>query len=495
MHPKEAGVLFLYILITQATPWTPSTYTFIIDSIRTTVNTAALLTQLMYYNSLPGSHKTILHDLMKIIVGSYGLLTLIAYISNSFINLMPKTTVALLHHYPIVICWSSKGFVFDQIFFFNTLLLILLRAYFNCYPNMLFNVKEKIWWIIFAGCNLAYLVETNIFYFQQSNQMCKLDFIEKLKIAMKLKVDDAKIETYKGLSIVSLIVLLMAPLAEILSRIVIKIRSSIKKKLNNKYRLQNTQSRSRNLGVTNKSLMIKHTISNSFDSNEIDNVSEDEPIQKDGRVSAKDKFRNFNSELTLTVKDISFAGSPVNKNFSPQRNNHALNATTAKMNINTINVEPVNSESIGLDDIIVISSSYEDQGIKSFETNEHPESLKITTPAKLAKPSSLPFTNRETSSNPKQEMNIGIGFFGLNILIAIFIVFFALKFLRKFESIDKDTYLYISLWFNLNLGKLIDTLLPLYWLLRKHHSKDYAIRKIQIFKDSIIQTMTTQFNY
>ena len=76
----------------------------------------------------------------------------------------------------------------------------------------------------------------------------------------------------------------------------------------------------------------------------------------------------------------------------------------------------------------------------------------------------------------------------LNLVAAIITMFIALRIIRQYDIVDKDTYVYISLWLNLKIGKLVETLLPLYWLLKKQPSKEYAVRKLKMWWGVLGQT-------
>jgi hypothetical protein len=446
MTPKKTFILLLYILITQATPWTPSLYTFIIDFFSIVVSNTALTLIIKFYNSIPISKKTILHGLMKVLVISYGFLITIKFFTYSTLNLVPQAALSLLYKYPIIICWGHKGFVFDQIFFFNIMLLIILRAFFNCYPNMLFNLCEKMMWFLIVGCNMIYLIQTHIKFYQQSKNMCTVRFIEMLKVAMKLEIDDTRIATHSGLSILTILALLLAPFAEILSRITIKARTlNIKEKFSKRYLLENLQKipklRRKSLKLTNiQSLTDQQTPERIFTMNKATRIN--------GRVPDKSSCpKNQQRELVMNVEDIS------DTSHSNKSNNKYATHELGEV------------ESLGLQEIRVIGT---DDQIRSAD--------------------SILNTNVDQTNESQCQTKISIGMVGLNLVAAIITMFIALRIIRQYDIVDKDTYVYISLWLNLKIGKLVETLLPLYWLLKKQPSKEYAVRKLKMWWGELGQT-------
>ena len=410
--------------------------------------------------------KTFLHEIMKILIISFGVITNINYVSIAIFDLMPDIALELLHKYPSMVCSSLKGFGMPGIIFFNSMVLIILRAYFNCYPYYLFNMNEKIMWIVHGTCNLIYVVKVNTSLYQQNQSTCNVDLIEMLKVAMNLDIDKTKVRTYKGLDPLTVIMLLLAPLAELLSRIILKLRSMrTKSDPGNKYRLTN------DIQFPFKTNKISTDVQPALTPNQIKSESV-KPLE--GNIYFHRETIEIVDERSSTNKGELISSS---KDWPQEACANQLGEAqierkqkAKKIGGKIIKVGPV-------ENLPTISET-----IAKIDTgNQDLEGDIIIQPANPTE------VHLQKISRNKKDTDSGLhGFLSLTAIIFVFII---IGFLRHYDIVNKETYDFISTWINLKTNRLVNALLPLHWLLRKQHSKDFAIRKLKIWKDFVTDSL------
>ena len=458
MKHRNMACLLLYILIIQVTPLTPSVYTFLTDSLRVTITNVSLILLYKYYGSLPMVQKTFLHEIMKILIISFGVITNINYVSMAAFDLMPDIALELLHKYPNTVCSSLKGFGMPGIFFYNTMTLIILRAYFNCYPYYLFNMNEKIMWIVHVVCNMIYFVKVNTSHYLQSRSTCNVDLIEMLRVAMKLVIDETKVKSYKNMDTLTIILVLLAPLAELLSRVILKIRSMKKKSdPSNKYRLTTDiqlSFKTNEISSEIETHLPPHQLQ--LESDKVDIYQETVEIVSGGCSTSK-------RELALRAKHWSQESSV----------NHFGVVSTER-----IKKAEKNGGKIIIVEPMEILPTISELVANAERGNQVQEGdLKIMN---LTKPLNLHISGKKKSTDATIH-----GFLSLTAVIFVFII---IAILRKYEVMNKKMYSYISSWANLKTNKLVNALLPLHWLLRKKQPRDFASRKVKIWIDMAVES-------
>ena len=94
------------------------------------------------------------------------------------------------------------------------------------------------------------------------------------------------------------------------------------------------------------------------------------------------------------------------------------------------------------------------------------------------------YPNNETSTT-RSNISISEGLVGFNIIIGYLILLKVLKTLSNLEiqGIDKSSLEKLYIWVNYVANRLVNDFLPIYWLLRKRHSREFAKRKLAIWKE------------
>ena len=458
MNKTSIALFVLYGFVIQITPWNPSAYSFAIETIEICISNFALWLVNEYYESLLSSKRTFLHYIMKIIVLSFG---------STLLNLFPETTIKMLYQFPSIICMIRDGYGFGHMAFCNILILVILRAGFNAFPKHFFHFNEQkmvqIIWLV----NFIYQIETFMFNFFQSYTMCDSNLINSLRITLNLNIDENRISTYNGISFFSKFLLIMAPSAQVLSMLIIKCQSPTTKKSIQRFK-------QRRLFKVIPEEQVTINLKHAEEGNEVTTKTssqsqcEEEKIQE----TKKEKEWKGNRELILGITDLSFLQAQAGN--SPEgiiiANINETVKEEEKIKVKVIYAQEENKlEHLDLDEIITISEP---------DNNQDSKGAKNQVEAKNGQ--KIAFDDIKDGTK--------IGLVGFNILLVLIIILCIGRIIQAYDvqGINKKFLDYMITWFSLKIGRMIESMLPLYWLLRKSESREFAVRKIKYYKTMIL---------
>jgi hypothetical protein len=324
-------------------------------------------------------------------------------------------------------------------------------------------MNEKIMWIVHVVCNMIYVVKVNTSHYLQSRSTCNVDLIEMLRVAMKLVIDETKVKSYKNIDTLTVILVLLAPLAELLSRVILKIRSMKKKSdPSNKYRLTTD-------------------IQLSFKTNEISTEIETHlpphQLHLESAISLEEKIDIYQE----TVEIVS-GGCSTSKRELALRAKHWSQESSVN-HFGVVSTERIKKAEKNGGKIIIVEPMEILPTISELVANAERGNqvqegdLKIMNPTK---PLNLHISGKKKSTDATIH-----GFLSLTAVIFVFII---IAILRKYDVMNKKMYSYISSWANLKTNKLVNALLPLHWLLRKKQPRDFASRKVKIWIDMAVES-------
>ncbi len=94
--------------------------------------------------------------------------------------------------------------------------------------------------------------------------------------------------------------------------------------------------------------------------------------------------------------------------------------------------------------------------------------------------------NAETHILQDQKGEINLDAIGLYTIISSILFIITLRTLMRYRVHEEFEFLEeMYKWFNLAIERAFGATLPIYWLLRKDHSRDYAARKMNQFLDAL----------
>ena len=532
MNSKVSIALFImYVIFTQATPITPSTYTFIVDSLHMVVYSAALYLTYLYYNSLPESHKTVLHEIMMYLIVFLSIRSILYYIMSVLINLFPNAVVSLLYTFPNIFCFIAEE-LFNQLAALYVVIIVILRAALNAFSNIFLNINDALLmkgvWIL----TIVYIIEANLHHYLQNYSLCYDGFIERLLRIVELEIDETKVNTFTGLSPLSSFLILLAPVLEIMSQAIIKIRAYRRAKevlvklnkinsLNKVNFIPNARVDSESQIIHRDTLFADHQnipteipLEDKNCSNETDDLQNQHSvivhhteINENQYNNHDDSLENVNKRRMVDVLPVSpqvkrsgnsrFSGRDLSeKEMIPKQakiNEPDLSIFVLPAVADTTIMTTKTSSS-------VLNSSFLSSGIPTdpndelinlkkiteiVTTNENKTSEIINADIKKKGNSTTASYPSNETSTTRSNISISEGLVGFNIIIGYIILLKVLKTLSNLEiqGIDKSSLEKLYIWVNYVANRLVNDFLPIYWLLRKRHSREFAKRKLAIWKE------------
>ena len=500
------ALLILYAIFTQATPLTPSIYTLFVDTVHMIVNTVALYLVYLYYRSLPDSRKTVLHEIMIYLIVILGFRTTMFYIGFVLNNLFPEAVVSVLYNFPNTFCWLITG-LFNQLAGLFVVIIVILRAAFNAFPHIFLNLNDTVVMKGVWSLTTIYIIEVNLHHYLQNYGMCDEGFIQRLQTIVELEIDESKINTYSGLSPLSLLLLLLVLVSEFLSRAIIKIR--LYKRSGNKFAtalLPPTK-------VLPLEVCVVSTLKDDLElqylpvdkPRELSNNDQQERTQDNSDVNESENSVIHHSALVHNTE----SGEPSDNQYNDYTNGldvssvnriiyvlpvspaHTQTPTPSAENLSpTLNSKEFDSKRLG------VISKFFGEIPHSIETNHNENTQKELTDMEQNQSSSL---NQSKVTSPSTNPNIGTkksssvseGLVGFNIIIGYIILINVLRILNhsNIQGLDKTLLNKVYIWANYISGKLVTDFLSIYWLLRKHHSRQFAKRKLNIWKERALSKM------
>ncbi len=396
---------------------------------------------------------------MKIIVISFGLTITIRMCGRSLLNLAPETTIDLLYRFPSVICMLYDGYGFANLTFYSIWVLITLRALFNAYPNLMFLLDDYHLTLLFWIVNVIHQTDGFVFFYQQSNTMCDKNAIEGIRVSLNLHIDESKIGTYGGISTFGKLFLLMPLFAEILSRVVIKWRV-YKRKIS--VRRNNIIVPARQIEVENKDvIIIVHDLGVDTGTSEVNKKLNTEDI-----FDNESEIKSSSNEDVISMKQVIFDAWK-----SPRES-----AVPSQVSISAVDLKDTELDLVSVDSRESTHSlqkaNYE-RDVKAVESNKF-----VSQPMKVND-----FKVGNAGNN-----NISLGLVGFKILLVLFLFFSIAKIITAtgLSGDYKDQIEYCIILFLFKMGRLVESMLPLYWLLRKKDTRKFAVRKLKYWKDFLV---------
>ena len=459
MNRKEISLLIIYAIWLQISPWHPSIYSCIIDILMTAINDITLVVLYQYYQSIPESKRSFLHYIMRIIVVSLGLTTTVRMCGRCLINIAPEFTIDLLYKLPSLICMLQDGYGFSHVTFSSIMILITIRALFNAYPNLMFLFEDGHLTYIFWIVTIIKQIDGFVFVFIQSYTMCDKNTIKTIQVTLNLQIDESRIGTYEGVSSFGKFFLLMPLLAEIFSRVIVKYRNN-QRKLS--LRKNNTITPARQLSAENKD--VPNKVSSDLEAH-ISSTEDDKTLTTENIFCQESKVTTSSChEDNTTMKPAIFDALKNQRKSAVHSQLSAVDVKDTEMDI-----------------ISVDSREFQD----SLQQTNSEGDVDVVEPNKFV---SHPIKPNDFNADNENHDNISLGLVGFNILLVLFLL---ISIGRIITSIGlpgdyKDQIEYLITFFSFKLGRLIESMLPLYWLLRKKVTRKFAVRRLKYWKDLLV---------
>ena len=464
----DIALLLLYVIWSQATPLTLSIYTFIVHTLHVIVNTVAYYLIYLYYHSLPDSRKTVLHEIMMYTIVILGLRSAMSYIGMELINLVPDAVVSLLYNFPNTFCWFYQG-LFNQLAMLYVLVIVILRAAFNTFPHIFLTLNDSVVmkgvWIL----TTIYMIEVNIHHYIQNYGMCAGPFIKRLQTFVELEIDESKVNTYTGLSPLSWFLLFLVLVSESLSRVIIMIRSF--KRSGNKLVIGKVPK--------NKVLPLEaEAVSTLKDDLELQFIPVDKSKNQSISHQQEDPHDNpvVNDFDNSIVNHCVLVHSTESDDPSDEQINECTNESDDYSVDRPIYVLPVTPA--GTAGPLPSTTNFREynaksQGVISKFFGE------------------IPPTNPSIGTASKGRISVSEGLVGFNIIIGYLFLIIVLITLTdsNIQGIDKTLMNKVYIRVSWTGGKLVTDFLSIYWILRKHDLRQFAKRKLIIWKERAVSRM------
>ncbi len=169
-------VLYMVILVFPSLE--PGLYNACIDTLEFLVTEIFSFALVMYHNSIPMSHKTILNYLMKKIATAYCGIYLFHWLTSLFFNTFSSGGLLLLQTNPSLTCFILSADIFHFTFLSNVTLIIILHACFTANPRLFLEFNDYYLKILVYGYNFVCLVV--IAYGKWTISFCSKSFIYKI---------------------------------------------------------------------------------------------------------------------------------------------------------------------------------------------------------------------------------------------------------------------------------------------------------------------------
>ncbi len=458
MNKKEISLLIIYAIWLQISPWHPSIYSCIIDFLMTAINDITLVVLYQYYQSIPESKTSFLHYIMRIIVVSLGLAFTVRMCGRCLINIAPEFTIELLYKLPSLICMLHEGYGFSHLTFSSIMILITIRSLFNAYPNLMFLFEDEHLTYVFWIVAVIHQIDGFVFFFLQSYSMCDTYTIKSFQLTLNLQIDESKIGTYEGVSIFGKFFLCMPLSAEIFSRLVMKYRNHQRKV---------------SLRKNNKITPVRHLVDENEDvPNKVSSDLEAHTSSnEEGKTLTKENF--FYKERKVTTSSCHGDNTTIKPAIFDALINQRKSAVQSQLSVVDVDTE--------MDIISVDSREFQD----SLQQTNSEGDVDVVEPNKFV---SHPIKPNDFNADNENHDNISLGLVGFNILLVLFLLISIGKIVTAIglPGYYKDLIEYLITFFSFKLGRLIESMLPLYWLLRKKDTRKFAVRRLKYWKDLFI---------
>ena len=223
------------------TPWRPSLYNVLVDTIEFTVTELVVVILYNYHDSIENSKKTILNFQMQVILISYGGIYFTNLIKFLPFNLFPIASVELLQSYSSVMCLILEGKLIriSWLFLINLVILIVLHSIFITFPSYFLELSENILKKIMFSLNIVCLISlVNDFLLVdgESLTICSEFYIFQLRNKLNLVIND-QVPTHKGKETTSLCLCLFVGLSVTIMKLIrlYRVRKMTKQYLLNKF--------------------------------------------------------------------------------------------------------------------------------------------------------------------------------------------------------------------------------------------------------------------
>ena len=236
-----AIIYIMYMVTILTTPWRPSLYNVLVDTIEFTVTELVVVILYNYHDSIENSKKTILNFQMQVILISYGGIYFTNLIKFLPFNLFPIASVELLQSYSSVMCLILEGKLIriSWLFLINLVILIVLHSIFITFPRYFLELSENILKKIMFSLNIVCLISlVNDFLLVdgESLTICSKFYIFHLQNKLNLVIND-QVPIHKGKETTSLCLCLFAGLSVSIMKLIrlYRVRKMTKQYLLNKF--------------------------------------------------------------------------------------------------------------------------------------------------------------------------------------------------------------------------------------------------------------------
>ena len=234
-----AIIYIMYMVTILTTPWRPSLYNVLVDTIEFTVTELVVVILYNYHDSIENSKKTILNFQMQVVLISYGGIYFTNLIKFLPFNLFPIASVELLQSYSSVMCLILEGEWISWLFLINLVILIVLHSIFITFPSYFLELSENILKKIMFSLNIVCLISlVNDFLLVdgESLTICSKFYIFQLRNKLNLVIND-QVPIHKGKETTSLCLCLFAGLSVTIMKLIrlYRVRKMTKQYLLNKF--------------------------------------------------------------------------------------------------------------------------------------------------------------------------------------------------------------------------------------------------------------------
>ena len=219
-HIKLKACIAVYIILTSL-HYRAGALRFTLDSVNTPISFGAMYTMYRYLDTRPAVHKTIMNNLMKIMVLSGIISTLHVFVWSFMVNVLHQTTKHLVDDHSTLMCSLTEARPPFLMFAMTVFFLQISKLYLVLFPHSFFNFNHELGTKVSICLIVLTLVSEILFCVGLNGHYCLKPHFNIIAYQLNIQAEASTIQIFPWLGIQ----MVVGVLAEITSNTVLQYRA------------------------------------------------------------------------------------------------------------------------------------------------------------------------------------------------------------------------------------------------------------------------------